>query len=57
MEALVFLIEAAVYSILLYRYSKVEKTKRWHAPIYALFANVASFVAGLWMAYIMPGYF
>jgi hypothetical protein len=40
MEALVLIIEAKVYSVLLYKYSSTELTKKWLASLYALTANV-----------------
>ena len=57
MEALVFIIEASVYSVFLYKYNSEESTKKWLAPLYALTANVVSFGMGLYIAYLIPGIF
>lgn len=57
MEALVIIIEAKAFSILLYKYSSTDSTKKWLVPLYALVANVVSFVTGLYIAYLVPGMF
>lgn len=57
MEALVFIIEAKVYSVLLYKYSSTELTKKWLTSLYAFTANAVSFVIGLYIAYLLPGMF
>ena len=57
MEALVFIIEAIVYSVFLYKYNSSESTKKWLAPLYALTANAASFGIGFYIAYLIPGIF
>jgi hypothetical protein len=57
MEALVVVIEAGVYSALLHKYSSGEVVKKSLAPVYALTANVVSFVLGLYVAYLIPGIF
>lgn len=57
MEALVVIIEAIVYSVLLNKYSSSESTKKWLVPLYALTANVVSFGIGLYIAQLIPGIF
>lgn len=57
MEALVFLIEAVVYSAFLHKYSSTKPTKKWLVPLYALSANAVSFGIGLYVAYLTPGIF
>lgn len=56
-EALVIIIEAKAFSILLYKYSSTDSTKKWLAPLYALTANGVSFVTGLYIAYLVPSMF
>jgi hypothetical protein len=57
MEALVFMIEAVVYSSLLPKYSSIKPMKKWLIPLYALSANAISFGIGLYIAYLTPGVF
>jgi hypothetical protein len=57
LEALVFIVEAGVYSVFLYKYNNGESTKKWLASLYALIANASSFGIGLYIAYLIPGIF
>ena len=50
LELLVFAIEAIFYCL-------VFKKKKWHCVLYALVANVSSFVIGLYLANLFPGLF
>ena len=56
-EIVVFIIEAAAFSILLNRYSDNGKARPWAAVSYALAANAVSLVFGLLVAYLVPGVF
>lgn len=56
LELLVFLIEAAAYSRILPKVS-AGAVKRRRATLYALAANLVSFIAGLWIAHLVPGIF
>lgn len=56
LELLVFLAEAVVYGLCLHRLSD-KPAPAWKAVVYALAANVASFVAGLCLAAALPGIF
>jgi len=56
MEIFVFAIEAVTYT----NYFKISKSisvKLWIAPVYALVANIASFIAGIILAIVIPGMF
>ncbi len=55
-EVIVFAIEAVVFYYFLNRVSIKAKPK-WHAIIYALVANVVSFLAGMYIAQWLPGIF
>ena len=55
-EIAVFAVEAAVYSLLLKKFSS-KPAKRGKAAAYAFAANLASFATGLWLAHIIPGIF
>ena len=56
MEGVVFAIEAVVYAKLLDRTDgELEITK--HPVMYAVLANIASFIAGIWIAKMIPGIF
>ncbi len=56
MEGVVFAIEAVVYARLLDRTDgELEITK--HPVAYALLANIVSFIAGIWIAKMIPGIF
>jgi len=55
MELLVLIIEAKAYSVFLPRYSSKETLKKRFVLLYALLANVASFILGLSVAYLLPG--
>lgn len=57
METLVLIIETKVYSVLLNKYSNTESTKKHLTSLYALTANVVSFVVGLYIAHLIPGMF
>jgi len=57
LEFLVLIVEAVAFSILLYKYRGEQKTGKWLAPVYALAANGISFVAGFFIAYLIPGIF
>jgi hypothetical protein len=57
MEALVFIIEAVVYSSVLHKYSSTKPTKKWLVPLYALSANAISFGIGLYVEDLTPGFF
>lgn len=57
MEALVFIIEAKIYSVFLCKHSSGKSTKKWLTTLYALTANAVSFVIGLYIAYLIPGIF
>jgi hypothetical protein len=57
MEALVFIIEAGVYSVFLYKCNSGKSIPKWLAPVYALTANAVSFGIGLYIAYLIPGIF
>lgn len=57
MEALVFIIEAGLYSVLLHNPKAEETEQRRHASLYALTANTASFFVGLTVAHFVPGIF
>jgi hypothetical protein len=57
MEMLVIAIEATVYSAFLHKYSNMEARRKWAAPLYALMANIVSFVVGIYLAYLIPGIF
>lgn len=56
LEIVVFTIEAFVYAALLCRVSSKDTSKRT-TTIYALVANVVSFICGLWLAQLIPGIF
>ena len=55
-EIAVFAVEAAVYSLLLKKFSS-KPAKRGKDAAYAFAANLASFATGLWLAHIIPGIF
>ena len=55
-ELIVFIIEAVVYSIWLRRVS-VKPKKVWVCVVYALVANVVSFLAGYNLALVIPSLF
>jgi hypothetical protein len=57
MEVFVFIIEAAVYSVFLKKFSGLISIKRWSIPMYALTANAVSFILGLLIARVIPGIF
>ena len=57
MEVLVFIIEAAAYSVFLNKYSTLNAIKKWRIPMYALTANAVSFIIGLFIVSIIPGIF
>ena len=50
LELLVFVIESIFYCL-------VFKKKKWHCVLYALVANVSSFVIGIYLANLLPGLF
>lgn len=55
-ELIVFVLEAVIYCALMNRFS--EKTKaKWFYWVYALVANAVSFVAGIYIAQVLPGIF
>lgn len=56
LEMLVFLVEAILYNLYLKKYSK-KKFSNWKPWVYALIANMASFVIGLKLAKLIPGIF
>lgn len=56
MELLVAAIEAVLYVRFLPQKGEPMRAK-WMLVLYALVANAASFCAGLWLAYIIPGIF
>jgi len=55
-EFYIFIIEAVLYTTSLQKYSGVP-VRKWKAIIYALIANLFSFIAGLGLAAIIPGNF
>lgn len=55
LELAIFIIEAAVYAHVLYRFEKVGKKR--HPVLYALTANCASFGLGLLLAELFPSVF
>lgn len=55
-EVIVFAIEAVVYCKWLSNFSEQPK-KRWFYVVYALAANAVSFVAGIYVAELLPGIF
>lgn len=56
-EIIVFIIEAAVYSTLLTKNTSGKSSKKAHAIIYALIANLISFYLGFQIAKLIPGIF
>lgn len=50
LELLVFVIEAIFYCLMF-------KKKKWHCVLYSVVANVSSFVIGLYLANLFPGFF
>ncbi len=56
MELLVFILEGFVFSKLLYRYEESSRRKI-HPWLYALAANISSFVVGMLIAKWIPGIF
>ncbi|MBE6610137.1 MAG: hypothetical protein E7634_05680 [Ruminococcaceae bacterium] len=55
-ELTVFAIEAAIYCLLLKKYSEKPKKNSFYCA-YAFIANAVSFAAGLWLAHVIPGIF
>ena len=56
LEAIVFVAEAVVYTIFLPRMQKeLAVPTRRKTIIYALTANLSSFIIGLWLAHLLPG--
>ncbi len=56
LEVMVFMIEAVLYTWFMKKYS-MKKVPAWKPGIYALTANMISFVLGFALAYIIPGIF
>lgn len=56
LELLVFFMEAIAYALLIPRYSNMPQS-RGKAIGYAFLANALSFIAGLWLARLIPGIF
>jgi len=56
LELAIFIIEAVLYTVLLRKLSD-SVVPKWKTITYALVANAASFAAGLYLAYIIPGIF
>lgn len=50
LELLAFVIEAIFYCLMF-------KKKKWHCVLYSVVANVSSFVIGLYLANLFPGFF
>ena len=50
LELLVFIIETIFYCLMF-------KKKKWHCVLYSVVANVSSFVIGLYLANLFPGFF
>ena len=57
LELLVFIFEAVIYTVFLRKFSNESSVTKWKPAIYALVANTASFIVGLWLANIIPGIF
>lgn len=57
LEILVIAIEAAAYATGFNRLYAGAGIKKWIAPVYAVSANVVSFVAGIWISFYWPGIF
>jgi hypothetical protein len=57
LEILVIAIEAAIYYPALNKYGGKPLVPRWTPILYAITANAFSFVAGLGIAYLLPGIF
>lgn len=56
-EIIVIIIEASVYTSLLAKYGEGRLSKKVYAVLYAVIANIVSFVAGLYIAKLLPGIF
>jgi len=55
-EIIVFALEAILYCKLMNRFSEIQRKKRDYVG-YSFLANTISFVAGLWLAMVIPGIF
>ena len=56
LEVVVFIVEAILYCILLKKAS-MKKKKNWYYVLYSFIANLASFIAGMIIANVIPGIF
>lgn len=56
LEIVVLLVEVGLYSLLLQKFSDKPQSRK-KASGYAIAANIVSFIAGIWLAVLIPGMF